>query len=85
MIDTNCIVELAKGKLPENVKNRLSSALDDQPRISIINKIPNAIIAATAKRNNLTRITHNSADFKMVKGLALINRGINSFFVVTLA
>ncbi len=36
-------------------------------------KLPDAIIAATALTNNLILITHNTSDFKKIKGLKLIN------------
>jgi predicted nucleic acid-binding protein len=36
-------------------------------------KLPDAIIAATAKIHNLTLITRNTSDFKNIEGLTLIN------------
>lgn len=39
LIDTNCIIDFANGKLPEGAKAYLSSVLDNQPCISVINKI----------------------------------------------
>lgn len=116
LIDTNCLIDFANGKLPDSVKLYLSSLLDHQPSISVINKIevlsftnpgqpllllmdvvivipltdeivettvsirrlhkgklPDAIIAATALNNNLILVTRNVADFKMIKGLTIIN------------
>jgi predicted nucleic acid-binding protein len=39
LIDTSCIIDFANGKLPDGGKVYLSSALDNQPCISVINKI----------------------------------------------
>ena len=39
LIDTNCIIDFANGKLSDNVKIFIASILDDQPAISVINKI----------------------------------------------
>ena len=39
LIDTNCIIDFAKGNLPDNAKNFLPAVLDNQPSISVINKI----------------------------------------------
>jgi predicted nucleic acid-binding protein len=36
-------------------------------------KLPDAIIAATAKTKNLTLITRNETDFDSVSGLTIIN------------
>lgn len=36
-------------------------------------KLPDAVIAATALTHNLTLITRNTADFKNIEGLNLIN------------
>ncbi len=116
LVDTNCIIDFANGKLPEAVKVFLSTVLDGQPCISIINKIeilgfsnpgqavyevvevvsvigltddiveetikirrihkiklPDAIIAATSVCKNLTLVTRNASDFKMIAGLTLID------------
>lgn len=73
---------------PENSQQLLKEFMDDVIVIGLTNeivnqtivirkaykiKLPDAIIAATAMNNNLTLITRNAADFKMIKGLALIN------------
>lgn len=39
LIDTNCIIDFAKGNLPDNARKFLSAVLDNQPFISVINKI----------------------------------------------
>ena len=36
-------------------------------------KLPDAVIAATAIVFNLTLVTHNTADFKNIKGLKLVD------------
>jgi hypothetical protein len=54
----------------------LSSAIIDTAisiRKAHIIKLPDAIIAATAFVNNLTLITRNTADFKNIPGLQLLN------------
>jgi predicted nucleic acid-binding protein len=116
LIDTNCILDFSNGKLPEKAKLFLASVIDEQPCISVINKIellgfsivsndvlelvdsssvisltdeivnqtilirkahkiklPDAIIAATALFFDLTLVTRNMADFKLIKGLKLLN------------
>ena len=39
LIDTNCIIDFSLGKLPERGKILLASIIDNQPTISVINKI----------------------------------------------
>ena len=39
LIDTNCIIDFSSGKIPEKGKIFLSSIIDSQPTISVINKI----------------------------------------------
>jgi len=39
LIDTNCIIDFTIGKIPEKGKTFLASIIDDQPTISVINKI----------------------------------------------
>jgi predicted nucleic acid-binding protein len=116
LIDTNCILDFSNGKLPEKAKLFLALVIDEQPCISVINKIellgfsivsndvlelvdsssvisltdeivnqtilirkahkiklPDAIIAATALFFDLTLVTRNMADFKLIKGLKLLN------------
>ncbi len=39
LIDTNCIIDFAHGKLPESARLFLGAIIDNRPSISVINKI----------------------------------------------
>jgi hypothetical protein len=116
LVDTNCIIDFGNGNLPISVKEYLSTIIDNQPCISIINKIeilsfsnqstsilelldyvnvigltneiaditvsirksakiklPDAIIASTALKNDLVLITRNVTDFRKIVGLQVVN------------
>jgi predicted nucleic acid-binding protein len=67
-------------KLNGFVKEAHIFALDEQVILKTIElrqgyrlKTPDAIIAATAIINNISLISRNSADFKNIEGLAVIN------------
>lgn len=81
-------IEILGYNAPESSQQLLTEFMDDVIVIGlsdeIVNqtivirkaykiKLPDAIIAATAMSNNLTLVTGNVADFKMIKGLSLIN------------
>jgi len=69
LIDTNCIIEFANGRLSDKVRIYLSNVLDDQPRISIINKIeilgfsnPGPVIPELVKMIEIIGLTDEIAD-----------------------